>query len=262
MTTYTKHQHGTFSWIELGTTDPDAAKRFYGGLFGWEFEDMPAGPDMVYSMAKIHGQQVGGLYKMGAEMKGVPPHWASYIAVDNVDETTNKAKANGAKVHKEPFDVMDVGRMSVVEDPSGGMFMLWQAKKHIGAAVLQENGALCWNELYTNNVDQAGKFYVNTFGWKTDTMDMGPMGTYMLFKLPHDEKKNVGGMMNMPPNMKGAPPHWLAYLQVADCDASTKKVTSLGGKVMMEPMDIPNIGRFSIVQDPQGAVFALYKNAH
>jgi uncharacterized protein len=262
MTTFTKHEHGTFSWIELGTTDADAAKRFYGGLFGWQFDDMPAGPDMIYSMAKLNGQHVGAVYKMGAEMKGVPSHWASYVTVNNLEETTNKAKANGGKIHKEPFDVMDVGRMSVVEDPSGATIMLWEAKKHIGAGVKNEDGSLCWNELYTNNVDQAGKFYVNTFGWKTESMDMGPMGTYTLFKDPKDDKKNIGGMMNMPPNMKGVPSNWLPYLQVSDCDASTKKVSTLGGKVMMEPMDIPNIGRFSIVQDPQGAVFALYKNAH
>jgi predicted enzyme related to lactoylglutathione lyase len=261
MPTQTKHNHGTFSWIELATNNSDAAKRFYGGLFGWTFDDMPAGPDMIYSMAKLGAQRVGALYKMGAQMAGVPPHWASYVSVDNVDETVTKAKANGGKIVKDAFDVMDVGRMAVVEDPTGAMFCLWQAKKHIGADVKNENGALCWSELYTTNVDAAGKFYVNTFGWQTQAEDMGPMGTYTLFKLP-GEKNNIGGMMGMPPNMKGVPSNWLAYIQVANCDASNKKVSELGGKTVVPPQDIPNIGRFAIVTDPQGATFALYQAAH
>jgi uncharacterized protein len=263
MPTTTEHKHGTFSWADLGTTDADAAKRFYGGLFGWTFEDMPAGPGMTYAMCKLNGKDVGALYKMGPEMKGMPPHWAAYVTVDNVDERTKKVTANGGKVMKEPFDVMDVGRMSVVQDPSGGTICLWQGKKHHGASVMREPGALCWAELFTTNVDAAGKFYVNTIGWKTETMDMGPMGTYTLFSRPNEGKEGgVGGMMAMPPNMKGVPSHWLNYFQVTDVDASAKKVNELGGKTIMPPTDIPNIGRFSICQDPQGAHFALYKNAH
>lgn len=260
----TEHKHGTFSWVDLGTTDPDSAKRFYGGLFGWTFDDMPAGPGMTYSMCKLNGQEVSALYKMGPEMQGMPPHWASYITVDNVDDYTKKVTANGGKVLKEPFDVMDVGRMSVIQDPSGGTVCFWQPKKHIGAKVLQDPGSLCWTELFTTNVDAAGKFYVNTIGWTTESMDMGPMGTYTLFKRPNESKEtgNAGGMMNMPPNMKGVPSHWLNYFAVTDCDASAKKVTELGGKVVMPPMDIPNIGRFAICADPQGAHFALFKTTH
>src|SRR5689334_20526953 len=119
MPTFTEHKPGTFSWMELGTTDADAAKRFYGELFTWTFEDMPAGPGMTYSMASIGGKHVGALYKMGAEMANVPPEWASYITVENVDDVSKKVTANGGKVMKEPFDVMDVGRMAVVADPTG-----------------------------------------------------------------------------------------------------------------------------------------------
>lgn len=256
-----KYGHGDFSWVDLGTTDAGAAKKFYGDLFGWEFVDEPAGPDMTYSMAKLGGETVCALYKMGKEMQGIPPHWLSYVTVDDADAIVKKATANGGKVMKEPFDVMTYGRMAVLADPSGGMVAVWQSKAHNGASVKQDPGTLCWNELYTTNVDAAGKFYVNTFGWSTTPHDMGPMGTYTLFG--RDGKKdNVGGMMNMPPNMKGAPSNWLAYFATSDVDASTKKAEALGGKTLMPAMDIPNIGRFSIVQDPQGAVFALYKNAH
>lgn len=263
MPTITSYKHGTFSWVDLHTTDAAAAKKFYGELFGWTFDDMPAGPGMTYTMCKLNGETACALYRMGDNEKGAPPHWASYVTVDDIEETTRKAAASGGKVIEQPFDVMDVGRMAVVQDPSGAVICFWQAKKHIGATVKNEPGALCWNELYTTNVDAAGKFYTSTLGWQTEAVDMGPMGTYTLFQHPGQGKDgNAGGMMAMPPNMKGAPSHWLAYFLVADADAATKKAESLGAKTLMPPTDIPNIGRFSIVQDPQGAVLALYKNAH
>jgi predicted enzyme related to lactoylglutathione lyase len=259
----TKYEPGTFSWVELATTNGDAAKKFYGGLFGWSFDDHPVGPGMIYSMAKLDGQVVGALYTMDEAMKGVPPNWLSYITVDDADAVTKKATRNGGKVMKEPFDVMTFGRMAVLADPSGAVFAVWQPKDHIGAHVKQDPGSFCWNELFTTNVDAAGKFYVETFGWKTEAVDMGPMGTYTLFKRDGAAKdKNEGGMLPMPPNMKGVPSNWVAYFAVNDCDASTKKANELGAKTLAAPMDIPNVGRFSIVQDPQGAAFALFKTAH
>jgi predicted enzyme related to lactoylglutathione lyase len=263
MPTQTKYEHGTFSWVDLRTTDVGAAKKFYGPLLGWTFDDQEVGPDMVYSMAKLGGQTACAVSSMPKEMAGVPPHWMSYVTVDDADAIAKKATANGGKVVAGPFDVFTHGRMAVLSDPSGATVAVWQAKDHIGASVKQDPGSLCWNELFTTNVDQAGKFYVQTFGWKTQSMDMGPMGTYTLFNrdgAPKDE--NAGGMMPMPANAKGAPSSWLAYFAVTDCDASAKKVTDLGGKIVAPPMDIPNVGRFAIVQDPQGAMFALFKTTH
>jgi hypothetical protein len=258
-----EYKHGTFSWIDLGTTDAAAAKKFYGALFGWTFDDQPAGPGMTYSMCKLGGRDAAALYTMDKAMQGVPPHWASYITVDNVDARTKKAGQNGGKVLKDAFDVMDVGRMSVIQDPTGAIVNFWQPKKHPGAGVVNEPGALTWNELFTDNVDAAGKFYVQTIGWKTEAVDMGPMGTYTLFQRAGEDKEgNAAGMMKLSPDMKGVPPHWLAYFAVADCDASAKKVGELGGKVVVPPTDIPNIGRFAIAQDPQGATFALFKMGH
>lgn len=272
MTTFTQHKHGTFSYIELATKDAAAAKKFYGGLFGWTFDDQPV-PGMIYSMCKIGGQVLGALYQIddspGGEMAtsggqhgAMPSHWASYITVSDVDATTKKVTASGGKVLKEPFDVMTFGRMSVVEDAGGGTVCLWQAKDHIGAHVKDDPGTFCWVELYSNNVDRDGKFWLETIGWKADNHDMGPMGMYTVFKTDADAKSGVGGMMGMPPNLKGAPNFWLMYLATNDVDASTAKAKALGGKVKMEPMDIPNIGRFSVFEDPTGAAFALYKNAH
>ncbi len=263
MPTMTKYAHGQFSWVELGTTDAAAAKKFYGGLFGWTFDDMPAGPDMVYTMCKLGNHTACALYAMGEEMQSVPPHWLSYVTVDDVDQATAKAKQNGAKAMKEPFDVMDVGRMAVITDPTGAHLAMWQPKKHIGAGIWGDPGAAIWNELFTTNVDQAGKFYAQTFGWKTQAVDMGPMGTYTLFSGDGTKQTQRGGMMGLPPQMRGAPPHWLAYFASSDVDAQAKKATELGGQVLSPPTDIPgNIGRFAIVRDPQGAVFALFAPAN
>lgn len=256
MPTHTKFEHGDFSWVDLGTTDAEAAKSFYGGLFGWSFQDMPAGPNMTYSFAKVGDAVVGGLYKMGPEMQGIPPNWLSYINVTDVDATTAKVEGNGGKVMKGPFDVMDQGRMSVLQDPSGGTVAFWQSKKFSNPTLKRDPGSMCWNELLTTNVDAAGKFYATTVGWKTEGMDMGPMGTYTIFSRDGSKDTQVAGMMAHP--MKGVPSAWIAYFATTDVDASAKKTTELGGKVVTEPMDIPNIGRFAMVQDPQGAVFALF----
>lgn len=262
MPTRTKYEHGTFSWVELATTNAASAKKLYGELFGWKFDDTPAGPGMTYTMCQIDGKPVAALYEMGPQMKGMPPSWGSYVTVDDVDAIAKKVTANGGKLLKEPFDVFEFGRMAVAQDPTGAIINFWQAKQHIGAHLEKEAGTLCWNELYTTNVDAAGKFYANVVGWKTKAVDMGPMGTYTLFNRPGDDKSNAGGMMPMPPMMKGAPSHWLAYFAVVDVDSATKKANALGAKTLMPPADIPNIGRFSVVQDPEGATFALYTNAH
>ncbi len=262
MTTHTEHKHGTFSWTDLATSNAAGAKTFYGALFGWTFDDMPAGPGMTYSMCKLGSETACALYGKGPEMKDIPDHWAAYVTVDDLEAATQRAATVG-KVIAEPFDVMDVGRMSVVQDPSGAVLQLWKPIKHIGATVTKVPGAICWVELYTTNPDAAGKFYTQTIGWDTESHDMGPMGTYTLFSRKGEGRTGqIGGMMAMPPTMKGVPSHWLVYFDATDVDASAKKVVSLGGKIIMPPMDIPNIGRFAIAQDTTGATFSLYKNAH
>jgi uncharacterized protein len=256
----TSYEHGTFSWIELATTDTKAAKEFYGKLFGWSFEDLPAGPGLIYSMCKLSGKSVAALSQMEAN-RAAPAHWSSYITVDDIDATATRMEQQGGKLLKPPFDVMDVGRMAVVQDPTGAVFCLWQARKHVGAGIVQEPGCLCWNELYTSDTRRAAAFYTATLGWVTEEVDMGPMGIYTLFKRSGEEN-NKGGMMALPPHMKDVPPHWLAYIAVPDCDQATQRARELRGVICMEPMDIPHVGRFSVVQDPQGAGFALFTSTH
>ena len=248
--TQLEHAPGSFCWIELATTDSAAAKKFYGELFGWEAADVPAGPNMTYTMLSLNGKHVGALYQKGEEMSQVPTHWASYINTENADETAAKAKSLGGNVIMEPFDVMEVGRMAVITDPTGATFCIWQAKQHKGVGVKGETNTLCWNELLTNDTAKAIDFYTKLFGWKTKT-DAGDV--------PYTEiingEEHIGGIMQIQPNMGPMPPNWGIYIAVSDCDATVQKTTSLGGRQYVPPTDIPNVGRFAVLSDPQGGVF-------
>ncbi len=257
MATSTKYAHGVFSWAHLGTTDPAAAKRFYGGLFGWQFDDMPAGPEMTYTFIKLKNRSVGGLYALTQEMLsgGVPPHWLPFINVTNADDVAKKTSQVGGKVPNAPMDVLDVGRMAILQDPTGAHVAIWQAKQHPGADVINETGAMCWNELMTPNVEAAGRFYGATFGWTAELVDSSTDSSYTIFKAGTTQ---VGGMMARPPQMKDVPPNWLTYFAVTDCDVTARKVGELGGKILKPPMDIPTVGRFAVCQDGQGAVFAIF----
>jgi predicted enzyme related to lactoylglutathione lyase len=199
----TRHEPGSFSWAELATSDSAGAKKFYTGLFGWSFADSPAGPDMIYTMWKKGGKSVGAMYGLGPEQKGVPPHWNVYVTVASVDDSAGKAKTLGATILAEPFDVMDVGRMATIRDREGATLCLWQAKKHIGAEVVNEANAMCWCELDTTDTDSAGKFYTGLFGWTTKVG-----GDYTEFQRAGT---SIGGMMKIPAAWGPAPPSWLIY---------------------------------------------------
>jgi uncharacterized protein len=245
---------GSFCWAELATTDGPAAKKFYGELFGWEADDIPVGPGMVYTMLKRDGKDTGALYEKGEMMKDVPTHWASYISVASADEIAAKAKALGATVMKEPFDVMDVGRMAVIIDPTGASFCIWQAGKRTGFGVKGQTNTVCWNELLTTDSTRAIDFYTRLFGWEANTHG-GPMA----YTEWMNGAEHAGGMMQIAPHMGPVPPHWGIYFAVDDCDATFQKATSLGARAFVPPMDIENVGRFSTMSDPQGAVFSIIK---
>lgn len=250
---------GTFCWVELGTTDGESAKKFYTGLFGWDFFDAPAGPGGVYTMLKLGGKDVGALYQMPPEMtaQGIPPHWLSYVSVAGVDEAAAKAKEAGATLMKEPFDVMTVGRMAVVQDPTGAVFALWQAGTHSGAGIVNVPNSFCWNELATNDTAKAGDFYSTVFGWTKKVQQMGPM-EYTSFM---NGERPAGGMYTLPPEMANVPPNWMVYFAVEDCDATVARAEGLGAKTISPAMDIPTVGRFAILLDNQGAAFAVIKLA-
>ena len=251
-----ENKPGTFCWVELGTTSSETAKSFYAQLFGWEYVDSPMGPDMVYSMVKLNGKDVGGLYQLSQDMlaQQIPPHWLSYVSVANADEAVEKAKAEGATVLNGPFDVATAGRMAVVQDPTSAVFAVWEARQNPGVGVYGAPGALVWNELGTNDTQKAGTFYSNLFSW-----DLEPFQGALPYTIFKNGDRGVGGMYQITPEMGPLPPHWLVYFAVENCDATVQKATDLGGSVMKPAEDIPQVGRFAILRDPASAVFAVLK---
>jgi predicted enzyme related to lactoylglutathione lyase len=246
----TKHDPGAFSWAELATSDSASAKTFYTKLFDWSFMDSPAGPDMVYTTLQKGDKAVGALYQQGAQEKGMPPHWNAYFTVKSADESAKKAEAAGGKVAMAPFDVMTYGRMAVIQDPQGAFFSLWEPKEHIGAQRVGETGSICWAELDTRGTDAAEKFYTKIFPWtpkKSPEYTEWQMGG-----------TSIGGMMEIPEQWGQAPPNWLVYFMVDDVDKAAAKAVGLGAVKIVSPTDIPNMGRFAVLKDPQGAVFAIF----
>ena len=257
MSEITNPAPGIFCWFELGTSDAAAAKKFYGELFGWTANDTPAGPDMIYTILRRDGKDVGALYKLTEEhkSKGVPPHWLSYVLVASADESAAKATELGGTVTMGPFDVGDMGRMAVIEDPSRAVFALWQPFSSSAKLTRDEPNTLCWNELQTSDTTKALEFYTKLFGWTTKSGEMGPMVYHEVM----NDGKPIGGMMAIAPEMGPVPPHWLGYIWVEDCDVTANKAKALGAELHVPPMDIPNVGRFAVIQDPQGATFAIIK---
>ncbi len=254
------HEHGEFSWAELATTDTAAAKKFYGVLFDWSIVDSPMGPGPgdVYTLLKLGGRDVGALYPMRPEQRqqGIPPNWLPYVTVTSADEAAKEAKELGGTVLAEPFDVMTFGRMSVIQDPGGATFAVWQAKDNIGSQVTGEPGAFCWMELLTRDTAKAGKFYAGLLGWKPKASQADPSYTEL-----YRGDKPAGGMMAIRPEMGDVPPHWGVYWLVTDVDASAARAKSLGATLCVGPQDIPKVGRFALLTDPQGAAFSIFKPA-
>lgn len=255
MAEVTTHVPGAFCWIELGTTDQNAAKEFYGKLFGWVFQDNDMGPGMTYTIFQLNGRDAAACYTLDpAKMAGVPPHWMLYVATADADASARRAAELGGMATAGPFDVMDLGRMAVLTDPTGAAFSVWQARKNTGIGVHNEPGAFCWGQLNTIDPAKAEAFYTALFGWAAKTGSDGAM-TYTEWLLGGTP---IGGMMALPPGAQ-APPHWLAYFAVADCDAMATRAAALGAKTHVPPTDIPGVGRFAVFADPQGATFAIYR---
>lgn len=251
-----RHEAGTFCWSELATSDAGAAKRFYTDLFGWKADDTPMGEGMVYTTLLKGEGQVGGLYQLGAEEagRGVPPHWNSYVSVASADETASKAKSAGGTVLAEPFDVMDLGRMSVLQDPTGAVVGIWQPGRHVGTTVVEEVDAPCWYECQTKDPAAAARFYGSVFGWTTKQDPATSQYTELYLG-----QRVVGGMMPIAPEWGPVPSHWMVYFSVADCDATVEKAGKKGGSIHKPCAQIEEVGRFAILADPQGAGFSVIR---
>jgi len=245
---------GTPSWIDLATSDPEGARTFYSGLFGWEFDI--GGPETgQYANCLVRGRKVAGIGGEPAP-EGMPTGWTTYIATDDLDATTKLIADNGGTLMMEPMDVLQYGRMVVATDPTGAVFGSWEAASHLGAELVNEPGTLTWNELTTRDLDRAMEFYGGVYGYSWQSMD-APGARYFTFSVGD---KVVGGSMEMddvwPPEI---PSHWMIYFAVADTSATVAKAEQLGGAVQVPPTDSPQ-GPFAILRDPQGATFSVIQS--
>ncbi|MFY8301146.1 VOC family protein [Pseudoalteromonas sp. SS15] len=249
-----------FCWAELCSSDWAGGKQFYTQLFDWQFDDQPIGEDCYYTMLKKQADDVAAMYQMMPEQKeaNIPSHWLGYIAVKDVDAIADKAKQLGATVIHGPCDVMSAGRMVMISDPGGAFVAFWQANEHIGTQRILEKNTPYWHELACRGSEKIGQFYSELLGWQIQVEKMEHMD-YTLFC---NEQGPVAGMLEMTEEWEGIPPHWMIYFAVADCDAMSEKSTSLGGQVCVPPTDIPNIGRFAVITDPQGAVFSIMQSCN
>lgn len=259
MAVFDSYVQGTPNWVELHTADQRAAGAFYADILGWDIDESPMGENDVYLTGRKQGDAVAGIAPLETEIEGHPPFWAVYLAVDDVDAVTDKVEGAGGKVDMGPFDVMNLGRMSAVQDPSGARINLWQAKEHIGSSRANEPGAPVWNELVTAETEKALAFYAEVVGMGSESggMEMPDGSTYMV--LTDVDGRQVAGAC--PPPMPGLPPHWNVYFQVDDVDATVARVTELGGSAFAPAFDVEGVGRMAVLADPQGGMFNVMSPA-
>jgi uncharacterized protein len=243
----TSYTPGTFCWVDLVVENQDAAKAFYSGMFGWDYEDFPTPDGSVYSVARIDGQAVAAVVPLPDP--SMPPHWNCYVSVEDADAVAGRAAELGATIVLPAGDVGDSGRVAILQDPQGAILSLWQPGRHVGAGVVNVPGALTWNDLLSPDVEASAAFYRELFGWDIGEIP-GAEGQY--WSIANGDIKN-GGVMPLPP---GGHPAWNLYFAVADTEATLARAGELGGQVVMGPMEVPT-GRFAIIRDPQNAVFSV-----
>jgi uncharacterized protein len=254
MSERTSYRPGTPCWVELsGTPDIELSARFYGELFGWEIPELPDSAEMGgYRRAKLGGRDVAGVSPRMRDEQ--PTVWATYISVADAGEMVAKVGEAGGQVIAEPMDVMGLGRMAVFSDPTDAVFGIWQPGTFAGAELVNEAGCIGWNELGTRDTAAAKDFYTAVFDWGTQEEPSPRVGTYTIWKAGD---AMVGGMLDIAGFLPDeVPAHWLVYFTVENTDAAVERVKGGGGDVRMEPIDVP-VGRFAVLADPHGAVFAV-----
>ncbi|GGU56898.1 VOC family protein [Streptomyces lavendofoliae] len=255
MTEATRHEPGTPCWVSLMVHRLDATQEFYGELFGWRFEP---GPQLLgpYVRGLLGGRDVAGIGRLPAD-RDLSPAWTPYLATDDADETAEAIRCSGGTVAVGPLTAADAGRLVICSDPAGAVFGVWQAAAHLGGAVVGNPGTPAWNELLTRETESVSKFYKTVFGYELDPVVSAEPDVVML-KVGERPVASLHGMGASLPRDRGA--HWMTWFEVADTDAAARRVTELGGQVLLAPRDEP-AGRLATVADPEGAVFTIVRSA-
>jgi predicted enzyme related to lactoylglutathione lyase len=241
MAQITKAPIGSFCWVEHTSKDVSSARKFYGEVFGWSFEERPMpGGAPPYTTAKVGDRFIGGFTKMDVPS----PFWLPYVAVDDAAAVAKRARSLGGTVKKEMMAGEGMGKFAIISDPAGAMFAVWQELKSMGTWLYAENGALCWNELVTTDVERSRPFYTELMGWRAEEVQ----GGYTVFKRGD---AMVAGMT------KGPSIAWSSYFQVPGADATVSKAQKLGAKTIVAATETAGVGRWALLQDPQGAAVGL-----
>ena len=250
-----KYPDGIFSWIDLSTTDLAEAHAFYSGLFGWDVDDQPLPGGGSYTQFRIDGYSVAGAGQMMQEMldAGAPSVWTSYVNIEDADAIAARAAEAGGVVFMPPMDVMDQGRMALIQDPTGAPFGIWQPAAHIGAQVVNQPNSLVWNELHTRHSEAANAFYRRVFGWTDEVDDSGYITWHQ------DGRLHCGAMKLAESWPESTPSNWMAYFLVDDLEAMVSRAIELGGSSPTGVVPAGELGHLAVIIDPQGAAFSVIK---
>ncbi len=242
------------AWVDLSSADPAASRDFYSKLFGWNLEVNPDPLYGGYALAKLAGEDVGGIGPTQSPEQ--PTAWALYVGTDDVAALDAKVQGAGGTVIAPAFDVGDLGKMAVYQDPSGAFFSGWQPSG-MGTFRRGVANSLGWAELNSRGLEKAIPFYKQVFGWTTKVSPMGEgQGDYTEFQV---DGESIAGALEIGPMQPAElPSYWMAYFNVDDVDSAYQKALGLGAQEMVAPADYPG-GRFAIIGDPQGATFGLLK---
>lgn len=253
---------GSYIWYELVTSDAGAAKAFYDSVVGWSISPQSDFPNGYRMIGRYDGKFAGGVLPLTDEMRehGARPIWLGYIHDDDVDARAEAIKADGGKVHMEPFDIPNVGRVAMVTDPVGVPFYIMKPtlptdQPDAKSDVFDPDKAqhFRWNELSTTDQDGAIAFFGRHFGWTQEGgMPMGEMGDY---KFVQADGVGIGAVMRKPEQSPMSA--WVHYIGVDDIDRAFDAAKAGGATILYEPMEIPG-GEYSCAAvDPQGAMFGL-----
>jgi uncharacterized protein len=249
MTTMTKsYRNGQFVWRELMTTDVAASVRFYTETFGWKTDTMKMPDGMDYTVVKAGETGVGGIMKLPAP--GIPAYWGSSVSVADVDAVAKQVSLAGGKVIVPPMDAGGMGRYAGIQDPQGAIVNLWRSNDgDMPAPERPSVGMFCWEQLNTTSPADALEFYEKVLGWTNKPFSGGGD-----MKVLEAGPTSVGSVMAAPP---GVPAHWLTYVIVDTLLSAYDRARQQGGKVMVERIDVPNVGAIGVIQDNVGAVIGL-----
>jgi predicted enzyme related to lactoylglutathione lyase len=248
------HHVGKVIWADLVTTDLESAKRFYGGLFGWTFQNATAG-DREFAVALLDGQPVAGLLQRSVPSgEHKQPAWLTFIAVRDTAETDRVAVAHGGKVLSPPRDYPERGRQAILEDPQGAVFAVLQSGSGDPPDLICPIGGWIWSSLITTQPDDGAAFYQALFNYEVFPLESDDGREHLLLASDGYARATANSPAATAKNLNS---HWLNFVRVANTAQAAKKAVALGGRVLVAPHPDRHGEMVAVVADPSGAPFGL-----